>query len=223
MKPYVTFFFFFFLALPAAGSQAEIFIRKDGAAAAPQQEAPPLSSQPAPAQPPAPQPAPDIHDFVRRYEQNCLNKQHPVLNGDALRKLCNCSSAKIMETMRVEDIQAMTTDTPEGQHQRDRMLLSVYVPCMEYPVQALILHSCLNNPDVAGKVPNYQQICACAAENTADYVRREAPQVVAESLRNNPGGAIDPLQALVGSPAYEEQTRQILMTCLQRGVLAPAP
>lgn len=196
---------------------AEIFIKKsppDSPQAPP--PAAPVETPPEVAAPP------DIYAFARRYQKNCLSKQHPILQGEALQKLCGCSAAKIMETMRVEDIQAMATNTDEGRRQRDRMLLSVYVPCMEHPTQALIMHSCLNNPEIAGKTPNYRQICACAAGDTAAYVRRAAPLVVAESLRNNPDGTVDPLQALVNSPAYEAQTQQILMACLQKGLLVPA-
>ncbi|MEZ5919023.1 MAG: hypothetical protein R3D66_03620 [Alphaproteobacteria bacterium] len=56
--------------------------------------------------------------------------------GQHLQMMCACTSSKIPDVMTIQQMQALQTDTEEGQFQRNRMMMFVYAPCIEYPTRA---------------------------------------------------------------------------------------
>jgi hypothetical protein len=190
--------------------------------AAQQQEA-----QPAPQmqQMPTPQAAPQaaqesIESFAKRYNENCLKKKNDILKGDDLRMLCACTASKLQEKMTVTEVETMTTDTPEGQVQRNRMVTDVYAPCMEYPSRALLMNQCNSYQDKlkkaqSGQAINGEAICGCLAQNMAAYVAVNAQPILAQKLAANPAD-MDPLGAFLNSPEYQAQVNATFTGCIQQ-------
>ncbi len=187
---------------------------------APQQQQPAVQSPP-PAVAPESAPTESIESVAKRYTQNCLKKETDILKGDDLRMLCACTASKLQEKMTVEEIKAMTSDTPEGQVQRNRMVIDVYAPCMEYPSRALLMSQCasyqegLKKTMKAGQVVNGEVICACLAQNMAAYTAVNAQPILAQKLAVNPND-MDPMRDFLNSPEYQAQVNATFTGCVQQ-------
>jgi hypothetical protein len=190
---------------------------------APAAPATPPPSAPAPqaAAPEAPQaPAETVEEFAKRYNENCLKKEHPVLKGEPLRMLCACSAQKLQEKMTVDEVKAMMTDTPEGLAQRNRMAVHVYGPCMEHPVRALLHAECMKNNEVMSKYKNGPQLCTCTSDNMANYIATHGPAIMAQVLTANPN-ELDPLGGLMNSQGFQAQTQQAFVACVGQFPITP--
>lgn len=179
---------------------------------------------PAPAPPPAaaPEIAPteSMESVAKRYNENCLKKKSEIVKGDDLRMLCACTASKMQEKMTIEEIQTMTQDTPEGQVQRNRMVIDVYAPCMEYPSRALLMNQCAAyqanlKKTQGGLAINGEAICGCLAQNMAAYVAVNAQPVLAQKLAANPND-MDPLSEFLNSPEYQSQVNATFNGCIQQ-------
>ncbi len=153
-------------------------------------------------------------DYANAYYNNCVRQQHPVMKGEDLELLCACTSAKFSEVMTVEQAKAMNEDTPEGQFQRNRMMMFVYAPCIEFPTRAMIMHSCLSDPKARYSMKNPQATCSCLANSVAEEMKSRAPGIIENSLRTNPKD-LDPLATLMNSKTFDDVSRQHSMRCLQ--------
>ena len=162
-----------------------------------------------------PSPSQKISDFANIYYKNCLKQKNSTLAGYNLKMMCACSSAQITKSMTIEQVNVMTLDTPEGQIQRNRMLLYVYTPCIQYPARALLEYNCLNDSNVKAAIQNHEQVCTCLADNMAIYTKQNAPTTIAQSLVQQPEG-LDPLSTLVNSSAFQRYSQSTLMSCLQK-------
>ncbi len=159
-------------------------------------------------------PSQDISSFANSYYKNCLKQKNPMLTGDNLKMMCACSSAHITKFMSMNEVNVMTLDTPEGQIQRNRMLLHVYTPCIQYPARALLEYNCLNDKSVKVAVQNHEQVCSCLADNMARYTKENAPATIAQSLAQHPEG-LDPLSTLMNGAEFQRYSQSVLMSCLQ--------
>ncbi|MCC6597300.1 MAG: hypothetical protein IT559_00735 [Alphaproteobacteria bacterium] len=210
---------------PYSASANQLFVKKPGATAkpAPAQIPAPTNTPPAPKIPEledpaqaAPEPmAPDatIDDFANRYYANCQAQQHPLLQGKNLELLCGCTASRLPEVMSVEQVQQMQEDSEEGQYQRNRMLLFVYAPCIEYPTRALILDQCLGDPQVQAGMKNFKTVCSCLADEMAAFMKEHAPGTIRNALRANQKD-IDPLSTLLQSSAFDAASKSKMTECI---------
>ena len=203
------FFIFISIACVTPCYAQDVYIHQASPSSTPNAATP----QTAPSSPAA---ADTIQDFSKRYYDNCMCKQDAILKGDAQKNLCQCSSDKMVQEMTVNDVKTMTLDTPEGLAQRNRMLIKVYAPCMQYPARALIYDSCVNGPDVKTKVPNYPAVCGCMADGMGKYVQDNGPGEIAKNLAVNPND-LNPLQTLMNGQDFQATAKTKLMACLIGG------
>ncbi len=197
--------------------------------AAPAPVAPPVQEQAAPAaeapsatpnipELQAPEQTPvepqNIEEMANTYYRNCMAKQHPMLDGENQQLLCGCTSAKIPEVMTFDQMKAMGEDTPEGLEQRNRMMLLVYTPCIEYPTRSMVLYRCLDNGQLKAVVGNTQPICSCLANNMALFMREKAGPAIELAIKRNQKD-IDPLGMLMQSRGYERAETQTLHGCME--------
>lgn len=207
------------------GAQAEIFIKRDKAeksgTAAPAPKAPLLAPSPADEEERAEAPMPQfasIADYAETYTGNCLKQEHPLMSGDSLAGFCTCTSRNITQTMTLENVNDLFGNDSEALKQRNRMMIGVYAPCMEYPVRALISARCMEDENLAKAVSSPEALCACAADQTAAYVQKEAPAALVESLRANPD-TNDPLGAFMSSEEFNRNAAQFMLLCVQKHAL----
>lgn len=199
----VAFFAFFSLWLSHAALAADVYIKKHPPQAQPRQQ---------------PKTQPQNNEsttFANQYYKNCLAGENEVLKGDNLQMMCACTAAKISENMNAEDLQAMGKDTPEGLAARNKMVLEVYAPCMEFPAESLMQHRCVNTPALHGKTTDLEALCSCVAKSVAGYIARHGPAVMESALQENPEN-LDPMSALVNSPEFDRQSRAGFLKCLGR-------
>lgn len=202
MHRYKTFIFIALIALMPSISSADLFINRNKNKQ--QAKAPQTSSAPT-----------TIKQFANSYYKNCQKQKHPVLKGKNLELLCACSSAKITQTMTLQNVRDMAVDTNEGLKQRNRLLTEVYVPCMEFPTKALLMDSCMNDPAVGKALKKPREVCSCMSTSVSKYIVREAPNASRKALATNAKNT-DPLAALLNSKEYEQQSRTYLLSCLQK-------
>ncbi|MCC7305645.1 MAG: hypothetical protein IT558_05230 [Alphaproteobacteria bacterium] len=227
------------MTVSAGLPRAEVYIKRDSNGeivkdnALPvlpeQQESPSAYSAPAPVPAPTQAPAaaadpePDpIGKFASNYFENCMSKENNALKGELLKKLCACSATKIAQTMTVADVKSMAEDTPAGQEMRNRMLLEVYAPCIEYPTQALLLEKCMSDTKVQQQIPGYQQACTCMAASMGQYMAANGPAAIAQSIAANPGDT-DPLASLMNSQGFQAEAQSRLAGCLTASLTGSAP
>lgn len=208
------------MASPVAA--AEIFNKRDNALPEAPSAAPRII-QPVPP-PAAPQPQTEMlesmESVAKRYNENCAKKKSDIVKGDDLRMLCACTASKMQERMTIAQIKAMMEDTPEGQVQRNRMVIDVYAPCMEYPSRALLMSQCnAYNENLkktqGGTAINGEAICGCLAQNMAAYVAVNAQPILAQKLAANPKD-MDPLSEFLNSQEYQAQVNSTFMGCVQQ-------
>jgi hypothetical protein len=222
---YLMIFCLAFMLAASPALAADLFVKKNKDNALPDttiQQTAPVAATPAP---PAPEAAtgaePEtMESFAERYNQNCLKKTDAVLKGEPLRMLCACSASKLQETMTVDEVKLMMTDTPEGLAQRNRMAINVYAPCMEYPVRAMLYHNCAENKDVLSKYKNADQICTCMADDMADFTQKNGPDMLRQNLAANPNDP-DPLSGLMQGKAFQDRTQASFLACVGRFPITP--
>ncbi len=193
-------------------------------APAPQAAPPSQSSQPVQptqqeleemlGQKPPQAPPQNVEEYANRYYKNCLAQQNDVLNGENLELLCACTAAKFTENMTMEQISAIDSGSQEGLYQRNRILMFVYAPCIEFPTRALIMNQCLNDTKNQYTMKNQLKTCTCLAEGVAGDLKEQAPEVIKNALALNPKD-LDPLSLLMNSSAFETRFRNNSLRCLQ--------
>jgi hypothetical protein len=212
-----------FLMQPAAA--ADIFVRK-GPPPAPKIEEPqPVEPAPVPAaEPVAKQPVASVAEYANQYYSECVEKSDAVLSGPNLELQCACTSQKIVEQMRLEDVNSMITETSEGEFQRNRLLLQAYAPCMGAPARAILSAKCEGDKNIQKTVKSFQQACGCMGNAMALYVAENGASIIAKSLRSQvPGDKTTPVSHMMRDPEFQARTQSALAECVKNAVPPPQP
>ena len=162
----------------------------------------------------APQQAPQtLGEYARAYHQNCLATDHPILAGKDLEDLCGCTANNFLDVMTLEQVLEMQQSTSEGLFQRNRMLLFVYAPCIEYPTRTMILKECMGQTRNKFFMKNQSATCSCLANGVAEDLKELAPKYIENALRRNEK-TLDPLGLLMNSDHFDERMRYHTRRCL---------
>jgi hypothetical protein len=219
---------FFFFAYTQNALAGDIFIRKGPKPPPVTQESPPVA---------APQ-EPSTHDetkaripvvtsvaeYASQYYKECTAKEDTVLNGQNLQAQCACTSQKIVEQMSLEEVNSLTLQTPEGEFQRNRILLQAYAPCMNYPVRAILGARCESDKNIQKTVPEYQKACSCMGEAMATYVSQNGASIIAKTLGQDDARASNPVSALLRDQDFQTRAQAALAECIKNPTpTAPAP
>ncbi len=159
-------------------------------------------------------------ELANQYFHSCMTKEDPVMSKFSQEMLCGCTAAKMQETMLLDDIRAMFTNTKEGAFQRSRVMAFIYVPCMEYPVHDLIYNDCRGNEQIRGSLKNYDRVCKCLAENMSVYITENGTKILGGTNRNgipNPEALVqNTLADFMSSESYEIKAQYYTTTCVQK-------
>ncbi len=153
-------------------------------------------------------------EMASKYYQHCSAQQHPKMTPESLNKLCACTARAMQSKMSVEEIKGMAENTPQGQYLRNKMLINIYAPCMQYPTYDLLMGSCLNDPKVQMTMKNYKKTCHCMADAMGRHMAKHGPKIVANSLLSDPNN-MDPLGAYLDSTEYNNTSAAYLQKCIQ--------
>lgn len=161
---------------------------------------------------PAPGRTPISNEQANSYYDNCLMQKSGSFTPQGQQMLCACTAAQMQKVLSVEDIQTMSTNTPEGQSLRDKMTLYVYAPCMKYPTHDLIYTRCMGDAQIKAAVPNPDALCKCMGDGMASFIEQRGPEQLMTALRQNPGD-LDPLGTLMNSDAFTQQSQTVMQSC----------
>jgi len=156
-----------------------------------------------------------ITEYANAYYKNCRKQDHPLLKGESLDILCSCTAAQIPDVMTLEQWRSMGQDNPEGQLQRNRMLMFIYTPCIKYPTRALIMDKCMNDAKVKATMRRYPKVCACLADDMALYMDENAMHTVEQALARNQKD-LDPLASLLESRSFERRSEYAMSQCVKK-------
>ena len=143
-----------------------------------------------------------------QYVQSCLkNSEADTTTSPSTKNIfCQCTGQFMQRNLTMEDLKAMGGKGQSGRNAMNKMVTGVYAPCMEFPVRDMIQKQCMT--DV--KQP---PVCQCLSKNMAAYTAKSAQTTLTQVLAKTPN-AFDPMGAIIDSPEFQAQQKQITMQCL---------
>ena len=154
--------------------------------------------------------------MAEAYFQNC--KSQPAqggLSAKSQKYLCACTAAAMMNTMQVEDVQAMSQPNAAGRAATNKMLINVYAPCMRFPAKDHYYNNCITNPQTKTLSRNPQKLCGCMSDEVANYLENRGPEVFKQILQRNPN-IVDPMTALTNDKAFQSYAQSRLIGCVTK-------
>ncbi len=145
---------------------------------------------------------------VQRYYDNCKRNAaaEQRLTPETQDIFCQCTARMTQQNMSMEDIKATTGNDQNARNAINKMMLTVYAPCMEFPVRDLIHAKC--QADVA-----QTGICTCLSSNMAKYTQAQSMKLLGDILRRNPN-VFDPMGAILESQEFQAEQKRITLQCL---------
>jgi len=106
---------------------------------------------------------PITKDAANAYYEQCNSQPAQGITQKSKEYLCACTAAKMMQSMQVEDVQAMAQQNQAGRDAMNNMLINVYAPCMNYPAKDHYYNNCITDPKTKTLSRNPQGLCNCMA------------------------------------------------------------
>ena len=184
-------------------------------------EAPVVDPAPlaAPAAAPSGGHTPITDDMAKAYYANCAGKSDPHITPEGMKAMCSCTSDKMVQTMSVEDLKTLAQNDQAGRDMLNHMLLDVYAPCMNFPVQDMLEGQCLQ--DMKGKpLPagaDMGKICHCMATKTGSWFTTNGLDLMAQILKANPD-ITDPVGPVMEDASFKKASSDNLNSCLLGGI-----
>ena len=160
-------------------------------------------------------PPKSLNEFAFRYKQRCVKTVHPIIADKYLDLFCSCASNNILNEMTFEEMQQAQYKSAEGSFQRQRMLMFVYAPCIEKPLNTMILNDCVNNVRSKHLMKNIYGTCGCLADEVAREIQAVTPQYIRGAIRRRED-VLNPLDLLVNTDDFERKMRHKTKVCLSR-------
>lgn len=147
------------------------------------------------------------------YFENCVAKRDERMSEESQKTLCSCTAALMMKEMSTEDVRLMGENTPEGRKMLNHMLVSVYAPCMQYPIEDMISRECLRDEKLGEVTREKIDLCRCMGESTGYWFSRQAGPKMAKLFEINPD-MTDPIDPVMNSPEFRRSSYQNMLNCL---------
>lgn len=157
---------------------------------------------------------PITKDAANAYFQNCQAQPAQGLSPKSKEFLCACTAAKMMESMSVEDVKAMSQQNQTGRNAMNNMLINVYAPCMGAPAKDHYYNTCISNPQTKLLGRNPQRLCGCMSDEVSTYLATNGPKVFRDLLSRNPN-MVDPMTALTNDTKFQQFAQSKLMGCVR--------
>jgi hypothetical protein len=147
-------------------------------------------------------------DQVKQFSASCLKngEQDQTMSPQTKQIFCACTGQFMQRNLTMTDLQNMSAKGQIGRNAANKMLTGVYAPCMEFPVRDMIQKQCMNDVKQAS-------VCSCLSKNMAAYTAKSAQTTLKQVLAKTPN-AFDPMGAIIDSPEFQAQQKQITMQCL---------
>ena len=146
--------------------------------------------------------------------QNCLGKRDARMTEESQGEFCACSATKMQQSMTMEEAQTMFKQTQEGRNMLNKMLVQVYAPCMNFPVQDIVEMSCREDSKVAALnlKGDPSDLCFCMGKETGKWFADKGPALLYALLQKNPN-ITDPITPVMESRVVKQESFKFLMAC----------
>lgn len=153
---------------------------------------------------------------------NCLRKTSPDISQENLQGLCECTAKRMKVAMTPEQIQVMAQNDEAGRKALNHMLLEVYAPCMNYPVQSMVEKQCHNDPKTENLPAGIdrEKICYCMALKTGQWFTGHGRELMQAVIDKDPY-VYDPVGPIMDDPSFKKAAYQNLTECLVGGTPQP--
>lgn len=151
--------------------------------------------------------------IANEYFNNCMKQKAQGLDAHNQELLCGCTAVEMQNSMSMSDLQNLGKTDETGLAARNKMVMDVYAPCIQYPVSSLVKAKCLQDNRIGMYSRNARSLCECAGVGVGSYLHKNARDEIAKAFAENPQ-AQDPLGALMNSQAFTNKAQQILMGCV---------
>ncbi len=157
-------------------------------------------------------------NLANQYYKNCLKQPAGIMSADSHKALCGCTAAQMVETMSVDEIQTMFTQTKEGNFQRQRMMALVYIPCMEYPVEDMVVNHCMSQPEVTKGLKKAREVCGCLGNDMGKFVVKAGGVMAKEEMIKDAQNmnVQQMLADLMSSKIFAQKSKTSITTCMQK-------
>lgn len=154
-------------------------------------------------------------DQANAYYKNCVAQSDPRLSQKSQEALCSCTSAMMTQQMSVEDIQTMGQNTQAGRDALNKMLLDVYAPCMQFPVEDLVATECLKDEKISmmGLKSDRRALCGCIAARTGAWLKSTGRSIMSGLIGRN-ANITDPISPVMDSPEFRSASYDNLVSCM---------
>lgn len=158
---------------------------------------------------------PITKDAANAYYRNCKAQSDPRLRPETQEELCACTAVQMMEKMSVQEVQTMSHNDQSGRMALNKMLVEVYAPCINFPVQDMISEECMNDPkvDMAGLKMDKAVLCDCMGEKTGAWMASAGKALMGQILAGNPN-ITDPIGPVMENKAFRQQAYENMMACM---------
>lgn len=153
-------------------------------------------------------------DIANAYYRNCMGQQDARITPDGQEALCSCTAARMTQKMTVEDVRIMGRNDQEGRKKLNYMLVNVYGPCMQYPVQDLVITQCLSDPkiDMMKLKRDRGELCECMGERTGEWFSTKGNALITKLLERDPN-LTDPIGPIMESTDFKRAAYNGLLAC----------
>ncbi len=157
-------------------------------------------------------------DMAKAYYANCASKSDPHITPEGMRAMCACTSDKMVQTMSVEDLKTLAQNDQAGRDMLNHMLLDVYAPCMNYPVQDMLEGQCQQDMKDKPLPPGMDmgKLCHCMATKTGAWFTTNGRDLMTQVLKANPN-ITDPVGPVMEDPSFKKASSDYLTACLTGG------
>lgn len=155
-------------------------------------------------------------DFANNFYNRCTESQDPRMSKDTQVEFCACTSASLLQKMNAEDVDMVGEDTAQGHRMYNKMMVTVYAPCMDSAVGDMAFAGCVRDPRtaMADQTLDRKQLCRCMRDRTREWFNITGSESMMRILEGKTDNAGDPLSIVMNSELYKKETYEIMMGCI---------
>lgn len=153
--------------------------------------------------------------IANAYYQTCMSRDDTRLSDETQDSLCSCISVRMMSALTLEDVATMSPNQGLGRPAFDKMLTTVYAPCMRTPVEDVLHQQCMNDRKIKEfSLRDPDKLCRCTATRSGDFFDIQAQDMMTSILRHAPDLS-DPIDYILNDRGLRQRSADILFECLK--------
>ena len=151
--------------------------------------------------------------YANEYFKTCMQKGSLALDEFQTEIMCGCTSAKMAQTLTVDEFKVLDQNTTEGQQVRGKALAHAYAPCMPDIIKTKTTDDCLVSPKVYGlSRADKGKVCECFSSRFSDYIIRSAPTMIVQHMEHHPM-SMNPLEHFITQTSYVSLEKTFMGQC----------